>query len=99
MADHRFAPTDGGDKGWEWRPRWTLIRVFSWTHGFAGRRFPHTWLSARWSLFSRDAVLVGVETFKDEDGHRIVNVGLWPLRVEVSWCAWERPDRQGGPRG
>lgn len=86
----RLAPTDGG-RGRELRTKWTLVRWFSWRHGFAGHRGRKWWVHVRWSIGATDHVLLGVSTYEDEDGERCVDVGCWPFRWEWGVTAWSRP--------
>lgn len=91
----RMAPQDGG-RGIELRRRWSCIRWFSWRYGSAWWRTHRTHLSFSWHAFYVDEVLVGVATYKDEDGDRHVMLGLGPLlRLAVWWTPWARPGALG----
>lgn len=85
-------PSDGG-RGAEWRSRWTMLRLFSWRHGYITHRGPQRAWFARWgTAFGHGRI--GVEFGRDDDGEFEVSLGLWPLWLDLSTSAWLRPNGQ-----
>ena len=90
-------PRDGG-RGVEWHGRYGTLRLFSWRHGFATYRGAERAWFARWGIAQSASGLIGLSFGRNEDGDPDLDVGLWPLWLNVWTCRWPRQNGSKDPQ-